>query len=172
MNKIVNLYSHRIDHFKTFKVTRHVSYELLKCGKGGSKPRLFMQIKRAIVPKKSKKDLKKSIIKESYADIGLLVFFGVCATTGQIVYCKTKQLQEAMREVHEHQVEFESEESRSRKTNLRYQTLLYWYESACTTFLAAWAASLSWERKATQIKSSPRVLILPISAACLTLFAM
>lgn len=92
MNKIVNLYTHRIDHFKTFKVTRHFSYELLKSGKGGSKLKMFLQIKKAIVPKKSPKDLKKSVIKESYADIGLLVFFGVCATTGLVGYCRMKKI--------------------------------------------------------------------------------
>ena len=95
MNKIVSLYTHRIDHFKTFKITRNFSFELLKSGKGGAKPRMFLQVKNATVPKKSSKDLKKSVIKESYADIGLLVFFGVCATTGQMVYSRMKKVQEA-----------------------------------------------------------------------------
>ena len=45
-------------------------------------------IKRAIVPKKSKKEVKKSVIKDSYADIGLLVLFGICAygATGYTLY--------------------------------------------------------------------------------------
>ena len=39
MNKVIlNLYSYRIDHFKTFKVIKNVNYELLKIGKGGTKP--------------------------------------------------------------------------------------------------------------------------------------
>ena len=108
MNKIVSLYTHRVDHFKTFKITRHVSYELLKSGKGGSKPRMFLEIKRAIVPKKSPKDLKKSVIKESYADIGLLVFFGLCAATGQIGYCRMKSAQEARSGVRENRRKFET----------------------------------------------------------------
>ena len=118
MNKLLNLYSHRIDHFKTFKVTRQFSHELLKAGKGGSKPRMFLQIKKAIVPKKSKKDLKKSVIRESYADFGLLAFFSVCAYTGQVSYILVNKVQEA--HIEDEGQEFETQESRSRKTNLRY----------------------------------------------------
>ena len=66
----------------------------------------------------------------------------------------------------------ESEEVKKRKTNLRYQTLLYWYESSCTTCLAAWATSLGWKRKASQLTSSPKVLLVPMGVACLSFLAM
>ena len=83
MHKTLSLYSYRIDHFKTFKIVKSFKrHELLKKGKGGSKPRLRIEIgKRAIVPA-SKKQKKRSIVKDNYVDFAMLGIFSVCTFSG------------------------------------------------------------------------------------------
>ena len=63
-----------------------------------------------------------------------------------------------------------------RRNNLEMQTMVYWYESACLTCLAAWATTLSWPQTSSNSGRNVAMLagriILPLGFTAGSLWAL